>query len=380
MKPILFETAVWANLADGWAIASRAYARAMAAAGVNVRLTQWMPMPPQVEGEVLDEVEHLIPDSIWIENYRKDRFSGQAGYVFSTVLGGAHQLAEPLRKLVELNRAPRIFYTMFERTSVAESIVKRLNQIEGTWVPCLANQKILQEAGCTKVDHIPPPYFDEDPFLALPNPRHFKTFYWIGRWEPRKAPDNLLRAFLRAFKPGESRLVLKLGPVPWQKPFSSPEQVLAEELEQKDVRANGWHTRFAQQDIEIIRDRLSGAEMLALHERCDVYCSASRGEGIDLPSFAAKLAGRRLITTDSGGPRDFLGEGDELVATQGSLPAKDYEWLWGPECHYVDYALEDLIKAMQRARASVSVPSRLPSSFHSEKVGTRLKTWLEERL
>ena len=71
--------------------------------------------------------------------------------------------------------------------------------------------------------------------------------------------------------------------------------------------------------------------MIELHGKNDVYVSASRGEGLDLPAFAAKLSGRLLAMTDSGGPRDFVNDGDILVPPCGLVTA-DTDYPLGEGC------------------------------------------------
>lgn len=380
MTQVLFET-VWANLPDGWAVASRAYARAMHQAGVDVCITSSEPPEQPIDASVLEEVGHLQVTPDWFSRYREGRFEGKAAYIFSTAFGGTEKMREPLRRLRHLNMPPRMLYTMFERVNVDSVLASALNGLDGVWVPCSSNKETLEAAGCTNVTWIPFPYFEHDPHLEIPSPSRFRTFYWIGRWEPRKAPDNLIRAFLRAFKPGESQLLLKLGPHKWPmirgRVYEEPEQVVASEIMQDDVAARGWTASNVYQDVHVLRGCYSVKEMLELHASGDIYVSASRGEGIDLPAYTAKLSGRRVVTTDSGGPRDFLGEGDTLVPATGSLHAPEYEWLMGDGCRYADYSFSALVDAMQAALADKRTPARLPSSFCSDVVGKTLKEWIE---
>lgn len=379
---VLFET-VWDSVHDGWATASRAYAKAMEQAGLDLRLTSWMQVNYPLHDEVMAQVGHLQTTEEWVARYRAARATREAAYIFSTAFGGEKQMIEPLRRLRDLSMPPRMLYTMFERSNISETLATSLNALDGVWVPSNANRKALEDAGCNNATWFPYPYFDNDPHLQIPVAQESRTFYWIGRWEPRKAPDNLIRAFLRAFKPGESRLVLKLGPHKWSMIqgsfFEEPESVVNGELLRDEVAANGWSTSNAYSDIEILRGTHTPQEMLELHARCDVYVSASRGEGIDLPAHTAKLAGRRLVTTDSGGPVDFLVEGDVLVSSPNRLPAPEYSWLWGEGSCYRDYRLGDLVDAMQKVRAGTQRPKRLSPRFNSSKVGDLLKNWIEER-
>jgi len=360
MTVVLFET-LWHSLADGWSTASRAYARAMHDAGLTVQLHSWLAnVEDKADPRVIEEVGHLL-----------NRERPRDLYVFSCTLSGEWGTSYTLRPLTKARR-PRAFYTMFERRQVDPATVEWLNQLEAVWVPCSANAEVLAAAGTKNVSWIPFPYFDEDPHLALPPPKSDPdTFLWVGRWEPRKAPHNLIRAFLRAFRPGEAKLILKVGPVPWKGEYASPEDVLAEE-----TRAGRWSLGEASKDIEIVRGRLSPEEMLALHARADVYVSASRGEGLDLPAFSAKVAGRRVVTTDSGGPRDFLTETDILVPATGDVPC-DPLYRWDRGSTFADYDLDELVSAMQDARGCAVSPERISPTFRAEYVGKQLRDWAD---
>lgn len=372
MKTLVFETP-WQHLFDGWCTAARAYARAMALSGLDVHLKAWdtdphTPLDPAVAREIPESMR--APVEAW------------DAHLFSTPLGGPanHRRVGTFEFFHALNKPPRFLYTMFERRNVQPELIAEFNRLEGVFVPCSANLRVLEAAGCTTATWIPYPYFDDDPHLSLPPARSQpRTLLWIGRWEPRKAPHNLIRAFLRAFKPGEARLILKMGPSPWvRSQYPEPESVIAEEI---DLGAwKRWKLSQVVAAIEVVRGRLSAEEMLALHARADTYVSASRGEGIELGMFAAKLAGRRVVTTDCGGPLDFLGEDDSIVPAPESMAAPDYEWLWGPDTTYARYELDDLVAAMQSAMAGAprSRPERVPPAHRAERVGQAMRAWIEQ--
>jgi glycosyltransferase involved in cell wall biosynthesis len=379
---LIFETP-WKILSDGWCTAARGYALAMAKAGVDVHLKawdtdEWEPLDPEVEREV---PERMRSDSRYAEPYES-----WDAHLFSTPLGGPenHRRQNTFSAFHELppkgvKLPQKLLYTMFERRGIQPELIYEFNRLAGVFVPCSANLKVLIKAGCETATWFPFPYFDDDPHLELPPPsRQPRTFLWIGRWEPRKAPHNLIRAFLAAFRPGEARLVLKMGPSPWTKSaYPEPENVVADALLVEGF-GKYWTLSSAADDIQVVRGRLSKEQMLDLHARADIYVSASRGEGIELAMFASKLAGRRVVTTDCGGPLDFLGENDAIVPATGDAPAPDYEWLWGEGMTYADYRVEDLSAAMQWALTAPPRLERVPDAHRAESVGRAMRAWIEE--
>lgn len=373
MKTIVLES-LWEKPYDGWAIATRAYARALASAGYDVRLKSFMPEPelsPETAAEVPEKMR--TPVGTW------------DAHVFSTTLGGSNAMhrAGTFQLLEMTIPRPRLFYTMFERCDIQPDLAKVMNAVlDGLWVPCRQNRDALERAGCEHAVWIPPPFFPDDPHLGLPPPpwSDAKTFLWIGRWEPRKRPEALIEAFMSAFRPGEAKLVLKLGPSPWvQSYYPEPEKFIEERFTGgRHDTGNGWTPENSTKAIEIIRATLSAEEMLALHARADVYVSPSRGEGIDLPAFHAKLAGRRLVVTESGGPLDFVGEGDFVVPSIGEIAAPEYAWIWDEGATLIDYSTQDLTSALQDA-ANGPPPKRDPETlktFEARAVARRFRRWL----
>lgn len=367
---VLFQT-LWAEPADGWSIACRGYARAMHSAGLDVRLHSWAPFTYPLDEQVLAEVQDFISKPTRRQGPKWDCF------IFSSTLGGPELLDPSLKSLLEY-QSPRMFYTTFERSKIASSTAELLKQLDGVWVPCTRNAEVLREAGVENVVVIPHCYFDDDPLLSLPAPRGLpEVFTWIGRWEPRKAPDNLVLAFLLAFSPGEARLILKLSPLKWgDDEYPTFTQVVRKALQNPGISSK-WSCVEIFGAITLIDDRLSRQEMIELHGHTDVYVSASRGEGWDLPSFEAKLAGRRVVTTDSGGPRDFLGPDDILVPATGTVLA-DPKYNWGEGASYNDYDLRMLAKALRQAYEDPKPGSRESVQHcHYKQVGLQLRSWIE---
>lgn len=347
----------WARHNVGWDILARAYARVLASAGIDVRLYP----PGNGHAEAMAEVGQLARAVT-----RWDL------YIYSDFFAAPHIMRQIFNQHLRPENGPRVFYSMFERRHVAQSTAKLLSALTGVWVPCTANRDALIDAGCTNAVWLPVPFFTEDPLLALEPPRTAKRFYWIGAWEPRKAPEMLMRAFFEAFRPGEAHLTLKTHLIAQGWPS-------AEDVASILLPLNGWTLHNWQAGITVEKRLFSGKQMSRLHALNDIYVSASRGEGVDMPAFAAKLAGRRVITTDSGGPRDFLGQYDILVPATGEVPTHP-SYNWEPGAMNADYRLADLVAALQRAASEKAPPRDLPdpSIFRSDAVAVRMRKQVEE--
>lgn len=367
---------IWSIEYDGWAIAMRSYARALRSAGCEVSLlsTPGLVVDEPVEA-VLREVEgmYLVP---WATRPPKVDV-----HITSFCTRGPAEVREYLERTIRTNRererdTVQVWYTMLERDRVAPEVAAAFDRFDRVWVTCDANRIAMVTSGVDprKVTWIPYPYFDDDPFLALaarptPSPR---TFYWIGRWEPRKAPDRLLRAFLTAFRPGEARLTMKVTkPVRAYGDYPvSVHEALVGILEDSAVHNNGWRANDLEAGgLRILEARLSPVDIIALHRDHGTYVSPSLGEGIDLPSFAAKLAGNRLICTCSGGPNDFAGLGDIVIGRWAEASADVVSYGWEEGSRWCAYEIEDLVEALRRAAVSTEQVSLMGGRFRAKRVG-----------
>jgi glycosyltransferase involved in cell wall biosynthesis len=249
-------------------------------------------------------------------------------------------------------------HVVFERLRIEPLLAEALNHLSGVWAQCSANRDALVAAKVRDVELIGMPWFDDDPLLQIPKPERCDRFLWVGREEFRKSPDRLVKAFACAFKPGEATLTLKVSRWGTDQPSMPIEEAIASLGAEQ------------QQNFHVIRGELTKQEMVRLYAEHDVYCSASRGEGWDLPAYHMKLAGRRLSMTNSGGPRDFAGDGDTLVPASGEV-------LDAHSQPYADHDVEDLAAALQFARRKPGPGSRPPAHLNSREVGKRLRSWVE---
>jgi len=343
-KPtVLFHTP-FTRVDDGWSIAARRYARAMHEAGLDVRLVSFDETVTELDQQVVAEVGPCLKYA--------DRWDL---HLLSTAITHVRHASASVSTL-GYDSAPSAMHVVFERLRIEPAMAEVLNNLTGVWAQCSSNRDALVKAHVRDVELIGMPWFDDDPLLALPKPERCDRFLYVGRVEFRKSPERLVRAFSRAFKPGEASLTIKLSRYTG---LSSVDQI----REFDGAVA-------ADPNVTVFQSELSREQMLRLYAEHDVYCSASRGEGWDLPAYHMKLAGRRLAITDSGGPRDFVGEGDTLVPVTGEV-LDDFGH------PYADHDLDHLVMALQLARSKPGPGSRPPTHLNSQEIGRKFKAWVE---
>jgi len=349
--------APWDTLADGFSEHSRRTALALQKAGKNVHLRTFgarMFIARSAEELVVDRlVAHLTNASIKTYDAQIFQFVPTDEKLQRHVV---HQFWGP-DELAAIN-SMKIIYNVWERQWVSPAVVYCLNQMARVWVACEDNRQMLKRCGVDgkKIWVIPVPFREDDPLLKIrsqvrvPGP---VRFYHIGKWEPRKEQRNILGAFLMAFKPGEAKIYLRSAQLntPVEDYPQSPEVCVHEWMKNEDVQANGWSIEKANQDIFLVKKRLTDQQIHQLHRMGDVYVTMSRGEGFDMPAFDAKLAGNLMVYVPSGGPQDFASTDDVIVPTSGEITCHPF-YGWG-ESTYLDYELEDAVAGLKKAREMI---------------------------
>jgi len=115
------------------------------------------------------------------------------------------------------------------------------------------------------------------------------TFFSMLRWDERKDPVTLIKAFLYAFNANNPvRLLLKVSAI------SAHNANLATNMIMKSARLNKTYPT-----ITVIPNDLTDDEMNKLYEQADVFISTTRGEGWGLGFNEALLRGIPVIYPDS---------------------------------------------------------------------------------
>lgn len=249
-----------------------------------------------------------------------------------------------INKILNDKSVPVVLTTLLERDRIGPASAAQAMRAAEWWLPCKATRDVFARAGVPteklKVVHIP--FFPNDPHLDLvraertPGVPHF---YRIGIIDTRKDQAKMLRAFLRAFRPGEARLTLKTYAIV---------QDLGVWKTDPEVLSNGWNDETFGKWVRVVNEMWPPARLIELHREGDIYLSLSHGEGWDMPAFDALLAGNRMVYTESGGPQEFAAEGDLLVPTSAWVPC-DPVYGWEPDALWVDYEIDAAARQMQRA-------------------------------
>ena len=306
------------------------------------------------------------------QDHRRDPLpSERAGRHSPTV---AHLVPEHLpnvRRAVQ--RGPLISHTVWETDRLPAHWPSLLNAVDRVVVPTEWNREVFVASGVTApvvvVPHVVCDPVPGDLGTPLELARDVVVFYTIARWDQRKAPAAVIRAYLDAFTTDDPvALVVKTSPdaqFPVAEPWGSRSGLEGTTLLEV-ARIIRRYRRPASVRIEV--EDWEPSRVAGLHTRGDCYVSLTHGEGWGLGAFDAAAYGNPVVITGWGGHLDFLDADRSLLVDFDLEPVEHWEpRSYGPEQHWAiphhDHAVEllrevaaDITAARRRAaplRASV---------------------------
>lgn len=376
---------------DGTGVAIRLNVRALASAGLPVLLKPYSGLV--LTGKGAYEPLHVagVPEGVQAEVGKFVTTSAGSLYpairhfvchkpedisrrVMRGIMGGLDN-PELLLKARQAAYGASVFYSVWERDRIDHATVREMNRMGDNWVPCEQNAEMLQSCGVKSVAVMPHPYDPENPLLKLTRrkPMDTKRFYWIGRWEPRKNPVEILWAFAMAIRPGEDAHLTMKHHGQWDDypTFAQTVDRISKETD--------WTREDLARQVTSIEKILRPDQMLKLHFENNIYLAPSCGEAWCLPAFEAKLAGNTLIHTSYGGTADFCDGLDYAVPyTMQDVPSS---YGWPPGSQWAKPNRTDLAIRMRGAPRGFRFlrPPDFEERFSLRAVGEKMRARLREK-
>ena len=276
----------------GLGSAARGYVEALRAAGVPVITASIPPIttetpPPQardygrLEFEALDaEVEHAM-EIVAVNHDELPQLVAQVGGDYF--------------------RGPKIGIWAWETDVVPARWSRSFELVDEIWVNSRYMAQNIGRGAPVPVLAFPPAVTARpSPPVRLGVPDGFLFLFVFDYFSTlrRKNPVGLVRAFQRAFAPGEGpRLLIKT--------LNAPLRPLAEE-------ELLWACE-ERPDIHVIDRSLSGKELDGLMSACDSFVSLHRAEGYGLALAEAMALGKPVIATRYSGNMDFMTAANSLL-------------------------------------------------------------------
>ena len=211
------------------------------------------------------------------------------------------------------NFRKNIGYVVTEGYTIAHTPwVKHLNAMTDVWVPNRWNQySMINDLDIDDIYTVPYA-FDITKYSRVINKINLDEhndkfkFYYIGDVNDRKNLPTLIKCFHAAFwDVSDVALVLKVNRHGLdEKQLSEYMQKMCSGVREslRILPTEAYHKEI------IIPARLSDEQLLALHNTCDCFVSASHSEGWGIPSFDAMCFGNTPICCKEGGPADYIGD------------------------------------------------------------------------
>ncbi|NJN06023.1 MAG: glycosyltransferase family 4 protein, partial [Rhodobacteraceae bacterium] len=298
---------------------------------------------------------------------------------------------------VETHRGYKICYTMMETYGVHPDLAKLLNGYDEVWVPTDWNKKIFEGGGVTSPVRAMPLGIDPNIFrpgkkTALPPATLLTTknkgvqevpegFLFINASNPsfRKGIDVVIKAFEAAFS-GDPEVALVLSVS-----YSSL------------VHCDPFHLIPGGKDacksrIYVLEGKMTEEEMADMYRSCNVYVTASRGEGWNLPLMEAAACGLPVVAPDAFSHKEFLTEKNSFLFNPDGLhPIVDSEKIspWYQDqlfVYYGDPSIKQMSIQMDMAKKGTNLAKAkaellrnlILEKYTWDKVASRLTSRLME--
>lgn len=184
--------------------------------------------------------------------------------------------------------------------------INNINLLDEVWLP--NSNSILDNNGINIPQYLVPHACNIDEYKIgyqrLPGIENVFNFYFVGEFSRRKNLAATLKAFHLEFKHEPVNLILKLN-----KPGYTPSK-LFNEVKQFCTKIKEGLKIHPDNTISeiVITERLSRQDLLRLHRSCDCYVNSSYGEAWEQSCFDAMAMGNKILSSDNGGPKDYLKE------------------------------------------------------------------------
>ncbi len=320
----------------GYAVAAKAYLRALEAAGVPL---QWAPLrcpgaryqPVPAQAVVEDDLRALVHRPL----------------DYDTVL--IHTVPEYYPEWIVRERAPGrriVGYTVWELERLPAHWPALLNQLDAVIVPCHWNVRVFRGSGVTVPIHVVPHLSQFGGMAAgaadqvtllqrLGGAQALQgrfVFYTIGFWTARKGTERVLRTYLDTFTRDDPvTLVVKTSTrdlTRWRRHWRAGFRLRHPRSSHTAAALAARYPSAA--SCHVIDDEgLTDGEMRALHALGDAFVSLTSTEGWGLGAFDAAVSDRPVVMTGYGGQTDFLPPDLACLVDYEMVPAHEPLWAMG---------------------------------------------------
>lgn len=382
MKNILYIAPY--NQADGWGYASLSYLYAIRSACNKLGYKLYIK-----DVQLSDAPRNKSPDNILeLETFSK---IPHVDTIIQKCLPQAFAIDKQYKN---------IGISVFETHNLQHSSIKYpLSQLDHLMVPSRVEKNDLEQAGvscpissisqpidCAEIDSFKEEYADYDMLNMRGKYKNYIKFYFMGADIYRKNIRNLIIAFSTEFT-AKDRAVLVIKTDPMDKNTS---RKYIEEIKQYLAKHNKYRTNITDHLI-FIPENIDRKAILSIHNNCDIFVCASRGEAFCRPLAEGMRFGNIPMAVDSTGPTDFVdndygyiikAQPEQVIFNPNNKLLEyesEFEYWMEPSIFNIRLSLrqayEDHISKKEDERTSIrNKIIEVSQNFHYDNIGERICT------
>lgn len=254
-----------------------------------------------------------------------------------------------------LSSGLKIGFPVFELDKISEVAVAQLNLLDGVVTCSKWGRDILRRNGVkTTLETVVPHGVDTSVFQPVEARdvavRSFApyTFMFVGKWEKRKAAEEVVRAFKEEFDQSEPVRLVMMAFNPFL-PTSEMRRI------EDSYREYGGRVTFAP---PVASQRLVWSTMT----QADCFVMPSRAEGWGLPILEAMATGRPVISHNVTGMTEYLADPLGIMIPEGPKEvAHDGVFFDGKSGHWHQVTVKDIRASMRSAfnLGRINVPENI---------------------
>lgn len=210
-------------------------------------------------------------------------------------------------------------------------------------------------------------------FNRSPIPHDGFVFGVNAKWEYRKNLSNLVRTFSRTFK-NDPKVILRIKTTPFG--GISPDEV------KQLITMNNEHNAHVLLDLDAFPENV----LAQWYNMLDCYVHPSRAEGFDVPMLEAMACGLPVISSKTGGHREFVNQENSLLIDgkmKRIIPHGPYTFgseMFEPSNDSIEACLKHMLKLPEVRKSMSTKNAEVGKTYSQDAIAIQMENALRSVL